>query len=60
MELTSLLEANHEDNVQLILIEGIPKDMQGKLSMLGTFGSRDFLDNLCELCYGKRVIFRIV
>ncbi|XP_065203846.1 fatty acid synthase-like [Planococcus citri] len=55
MELTSLLEQNHEDRVQLILIEGIPKDMQDKLTVLGKFGSREFLDNLCELCFDQKI-----
>lgn len=55
MELTSLLEQNHQDLVRLILIEGIPKDLQDRLSMLGSFGSREFLDGLCEICFGNKV-----
>lgn len=55
MELASVLEQNHEDRVQLILIEAIPKDMQEKLTVLGKFGSREFLDNLCDLCFDQKV-----
>lgn len=49
IELTTLLE-NEGHKVQLILLEGIPNDMENKLASIGSFGSHDFVEKIYDLC----------
>lgn len=52
IELVSLLEKNDTENkVNLILLEGLPKNMHKKLSSLGLFGSPEFFNSLYETCF---------
>lgn len=49
IELTTLLE-NEGHKVQLILLEGMPNDMESKLASIGPFGSHDFIEKIYESC----------
>ena len=52
IELASLLEKGDPDvKVNLILLEGLPKNMKSRLSSLGLFGSPEFISNLYETCF---------
>ena len=54
MELVSLLEKNDPNvKINLILLEGLPKNLQARLSSLGLFGSPEFFNNLYEICFGN-------
>lgn len=49
IELTTLLE-NEGHKVQLILLEGLPNDMENRLATIGSFGSHDFVEKIYDLC----------
>lgn len=58
IELTTQLE-NEGHKVQLILLEGIPKDLETKLASIGSFGSYDFTEKIYELCLDEKKVQNI-